>query len=178
MPQFKRPVSGECAEYFEGYLNDLAVDGVDVLVTLQKQADQIVKGLGRISEQEACFAYAPGKWTVKEIVGHLIDMERLFAFRSLWIARGATAEQPSVDENLWAANSNAGTRTTEDLADEYHGMRTSHLQLFQNLDESALPLRGLVGGFATTLNSVPWLMAAHEIHHLRVLKDRYGVDFL
>jgi len=177
MSSFTKPVKGDYAEYFEGYLEHLAADGRDVMTILNTQADGVVSGLKNITEEQANHCYAPGKWSVKELVGHVIDMERLFAFRALWIARMAEKEQPGVDENLWAANSNAGSRSVVDLVEEYQGMRMSHLQLFSGLEGIDLSRRGMVGGFATTINSMPWLVAAHEVHHLGVLRDRYGVDF-
>jgi len=177
MSQFKKPEPGECAEFFSGYLDHLATDGRNVMTILQEQGDQVVDGLRQLTEEKANFFYAPEKWSVKEIMGHLIDMERMFAFRTLWIARKAEKEQPEVDENLWAANSNAGSRSVRDLLEEYQGMRASHLQLFRGLEEAVLGHRGVVGGFSTTVNSMPWLVAAHEVHHLKVLRDRYRVDF-
>lgn len=177
MSYYTKPETGDYAEYFEGYLEHLAGDGRDILVILQAQADQLEKGLKQISENKADYFYAPGKWSVKEILGHLIDMERMFAFRALWLARGAENEQPGVDENLWAANSNAGLRPLQDLLEEYLTMRRSHLQLFRSFDDAVLKRRGNVDGHSTTVNSLPWLMAAHEGHHFMVLGDRYGILF-
>ncbi len=177
MSCFTRPVPGDYAEYFEGYMEHLAADGRDVLDILQEQGQQIADGLSQLPDEKANHSYAPGKWSVKEIIAHLIDMERLFVFRALWVARGEPNVQPSVDENLWAANSNAPLRPLVDVKEEFETMRASHLQLFNSLDEDALKRRGLVGEFPTTVNSIPWLAAAHESHHLAVLAERYGVRF-
>lgn len=176
MSGFKRPVPGDYAEYFEIYLKTLAADGRDILEILEDQGERVIHGLGQLSEEKANYCYAPGKWSVKEVAGHLIDMERLFAFRALWIARCEVNVQPGVDENIWAANSNAPTRPLAEVLEEYKIMRLSHRQLFQGLDADALQQRGLVDGFSTTVNAFPWLMAAHEGHHLAVLVERYGVD--
>lgn len=176
MSSFNRPVSGDYAEYFELYLDHLAAGGQDILEILEDQAGGILRGLRALTEEQSNHTYAPGKWSIKELLGHLIDMERLLVFRALWIARDAENLQPGVDENLWAANSNAGRRPLAELTAEFQTMRESHLQLFRSFDESARKRRGIVDGFSTTANSIPWLVAAHEGHHLVVLKDRYGVD--
>lgn len=178
MNQFTNPISGDYAAYFEVYMKQLTTDGRDILPILEDQGKQIFDGLKDLTEEKANHSYAPGKWTVKEIVGHLIDMERLFAFRTLWIARNEVNVQPGVDENLWAGKSNAHLRPLVDLRQEYQGMRLSHLQLFRSLDEEALKRRALVDGHSTTVNAIPWLVAAHEGHHLVVLRDRYGVNLM
>lgn len=177
MSDYTRPVAGDYADYFEGYLEHLAADGRDVLDILQDQAQRIGEGLRKLPEEKVNHSYASGKWSVKELVAHLIDMERVFAFRALWIVRGEINVQPGVDENLWAANSNASTRPMLDVIEEYQTMRMSHLQLFRSFHEEGLKRRGPVGGFSTTVNSIAWLVAAHESHHLAVLDERYGVKF-
>jgi len=108
----------------------------------------------------------------------LIDTERLFAFRALWFARGEANPQAGMDENVWAANSNAGLRSRQDLWKEHHVTRTNHLYLLRSFDAEAVSRRGEANGATMTVNAVPWLMAAHELHHLKVLRDRYGIDFL
>ncbi len=177
MSLYKRPATGDYAKYFEGYMEHLAADGRDVLVILEEQARRVVDGLRLLPEEKADYAYALEKWSVKELVGHIIDMERLFAFRTLWVARCEANIQPGVDENLWAAKSNASSRPLDCVIEEYQTMRMSHLQLFRSLDEAALQRQGMVGGFTTTVNAMPWLAAAHESHHLAVLGERYGLNF-
>jgi len=178
MIRYVKPACGQYAEYFEGYLEHLAGEDRDVLVLLQDQGVQVFKGLEGLPLEQANHRYEPDKWSTLEMIGHLIDTERLFAFRALWIARGEANVQPGMDENLWAANSNAGSRELQDLREEYQTMRASHLQLFSSFDGASLKKTGLCGGASTMVNSFPWLVAAHELHHLLVLRDRYGVDFL
>ena len=178
MTRYTKPVAGQYAEYFEVYLEHLAAEDRDALVLMQEQGTQVFKGLMELSDQQASHRYVPEKWSVREVIGHLIDTERLFAFRALWIARGETNVQPGMDENLWAANSNAGARELQDLGEEYQTMRAGHLQLFSSFDQEAVNNTGLCDGVPTMVNSFPWLVAAHELHHLLVLRDRYGVDFL
>ncbi len=178
MTQYTRPTAGEYAEYCERYLAHLTNDHRDVLVLLEEQGQGVHQNLQQITDQQANHRYAPEKWSVKEVIGHLIDTERLFAFRALWIARGETNLQPGMDENLWAANSNAHARSSRDIGQEYQAARHSHLQLFRGFDPEALPLSGIVGGSATTVNALPWLIAAHEMHHLLVMRERYGIELI
>jgi hypothetical protein len=178
MIRFPKPGADEYAAYYAPYLASLADDKRDVMTILRSQGLAVLEGLKRISDAQAEHRYAPGKWSVKELIGHLIDTERLFAFRALWFARGETASQPGMDENTWAANSNAGARSRQDLWKEHHVTRTNHLYLFRSLDVAAVARRGTANGATMTVSAVPWVMAGHELHHLQVLRDRYGVDFL
>jgi uncharacterized damage-inducible protein DinB len=173
--KYKKPDHAEYDEYFAGYLKHLAGDDRDVLVILEEQGRQVVDGLRKLTDQQANHRYEEQKWSVKEVIGHIIDMDRLFAFRALWSARGDKSVQPGIDENLWAANSNAHTRVAREIWDEYETARASHLQLFHGFDAAILTQTGLINGVPTTINAYPWLMAAHERHHLAVLRDRYGM---
>ncbi len=178
MSQYTKPTTGDYSEYFEHYLEHLVGDERDVLIMLREQGRQVLHGLQQITNEQANHRYAPDKWSVKEVIGHLIDTERLFAFRALWIARGETNVQPGMDENLWTASSNAHARSTQDIWQEFESTRSNHLHLFRSFDSAALTRTGLSGGSPTMVNAFPWLIAAHERHHLVVLRDRYGFDFL
>ncbi len=173
-----RPKADEYREYFAIYLAQLGPDESDVLALLREQGLAVLSGLKRLDDNQLTYRYEPGKWSVGEVIGHLIDTERLFAFRALWIARGAVLPQPGMDENAWAANSNAGGRSRKELWKEHHVTRTNHLYLLRSFDEAAIARRGEVEGNPLSVNAVPWLIAAHERHHLVVLRERYGVDMI
>lgn len=176
MVEYTKPIQGEFADYFAGYLKLLEDDHRDVLVILKEQGEQIAKALSLLTDEQASYRYASEKWSVKEVIGHIIDMDRLFAFRCLWAARGDTGIQPGIDENLWAKNSNVDQRLAQDVWDEYASARISHLQLFDSFDKATLEGFTGVDGTGTRVNSFPWIMAAHERHHLTVLRDRYGIE--
>ena len=178
MLRYSKPASDEYSAYFATYLAHLQPNEEDVLAMLRDQGLAVLSGLKRLGDKQLTCRYEPGKWSVGEVIGHLIDTERLFAFRGLWIARGASVPQPGMDENAWAAISNAGRRSRKELWKEHHVTRTNHLYLLRSFDEAAIARRGEVEGSPLTVNAVPWLIAAHERHHLVVLRDRYGVDFL
>ena len=175
MNHFIRPGSDQFGAYFGTYVAQLDGDDRDVLHILRETGLAVLAGLKAISDEQAEHRYAPGKWSVKELVGHLIDTERLFAFRALWFARGEPAEQPGMNENLWGRTSNAHDRPLPDLWREQHVCRTDHVYLFRSLDRAALDRRGTANGSVMTARAIPWLIAGHERHHLNVLKKKYGV---
>ena len=176
MKLYRRPEPGEYNPYYGTYIDKIDTD--DILGYLKKQGLEIMYLLRGLSEEQGVYRYAPGKWTVKEVVGHLIDTERLFAFRGLWFARAETQAQPGMDENAWAAASNAGARPWPELWREQHVARTDHVYLLKSFDGEAVGRSGLADGSPMTVRAIPWIMAGHERHHLDVLYSRYGLKTL
>ena len=175
MANFVRPVPGQYHPYFQVYLDQVPAEVTDIMAHLKQQGLVFLNLLRGVTEEQAEFRYAPDKWSVREMVGHLIDTERLFAFRFLWIARGDGQPQPGMDENRWAGNSNAGDRPLPDLWREQHVCRTDHVYLFRSGDQEAISRSGECNGAMITAGAIPWVIAGHERHHLKVLQDRYGV---
>ena len=178
MIRLAKPTADEYPVFYATYMAHLADDERDIMDILRTQGLQVLEGLKRITDEQANHRYAEGKWSTKELVGHIIDTERLFAFRALWIARAEPNSQPCMDENIWAQHSNAGQRSRMEMWKEHHVTRTNHLYLFRSFDEAALARHGESNGSVVAVRAVPWLMAAHELHHLKVLRDLYGIDFL
>jgi uncharacterized damage-inducible protein DinB len=173
--RYERPVPGDYDPYYQQYLDLVPPDVTNIINHLKIQGQAALTLMRTLDDAAGDARYAPDKWSVKEVVGHLIDTERLFAFRALWIARGEAAEQPGMDEQLWGANSNAGRRRMAELWREQHVCRTDHLYMLKSLDAAALGRRGTANGAPVTVRAIPWLIAGHERHHLDVLKARYGV---
>jgi uncharacterized damage-inducible protein DinB len=175
-PTYPRPQPGDYHPYHQRYL-DLVPEGeTDALACLRRQGLAIMEGFKKLSESDGERRYAPGKWSVKEVLGHMVDTERVFVFRALWIARGEPNEQPGMDEVVWGANSNAGGRRLDELWREHHVARTDHLRLLRSFEAAARARRGRANGVELAASAVPWLIAGHELHHLAVLGDRYGID--
>ena len=175
MARYERPGPDEYAPYYRQYL-DLVPDGVtNILNHLKVQGQSTLTLMRGLDDKAGEARYAPGKWTVKEVVGHLIDTERVFAFRALWIARGAPEAQPGMDENVWAETSGAGRRRMAELWREQHVCRTDHLYLLKSLDQAAVERRGTANGVEVSVRAIPWIIAGHERHHLNVLSERYGI---
>ncbi len=173
---FDRPAAGECSAHFQAYID--LVDADNVLKCLKQQGLETMYLLRGLSEEQGDHRYAQGKWTVKEVVGHLIDMERLLAFRALWIARLTDAPQPGVSEDAWGAASNAGARPWPELWREQHVARTDHVYLLRSFTREMVDRVGMVDGQELTVRTIPWIMAGHERHHLDVLYERYGLEKL
>ena len=175
VPEYSRPTADQYNAYYQTYLDQVPADVTDILQHLKKQGLEVLTLLRSLDDAQAEYRYEPKKWSIKELVGHLIDSERLFAFRALWFARGEPNEQPGMDENLWGANSNAHDRPLAALWREQHVCRTDHVYIFRSLAQEDLDRKGSANGSVMTARAIPWLIAGHERHHLNVLRDRYKV---
>lgn len=175
MPALARPQNDEYDAYCQNYLDMVPANVTNILEHLKRQGLEVLTLLRTLDDEQGSYCYEPGKWSVKEVVGHLIDTERLFVFRALWLARGAVLAQPAMDQDLWAGNSNAGQRTMAELWREQHVCRTDHLYLLKGLDDAATGRSGIVAGSNCSVRAIPWIVAGHERHHLNILRDRYGI---
>jgi uncharacterized damage-inducible protein DinB len=171
-PLTEPPAYDEYAEYYRRYVD--AVPAGDLLVTLERQLEEMVTLLDTFGEARAGHRYGPGKWSVKEVVGHVVDAERIFTMRALCAARGETAPLPSFDENAYVAHSNADARTLNALMGELTAVRRATLALFRSLDETALARRVTASGYPVTARALAWITAGHDRHHARILRERYG----
>ena len=168
----KRPGADEHGDYYSTYIDRVPTDRplVDVLGEAPDELDALLADLSAEGEH---FAYEPGKWTCREVLGHVIDTERLFSYRALHIARADSAELPGMDQNEWAAASNADERRVADLLSEFRGLRTANAALFASFDEETLSRRGTASGFEFTVRALIHIIAGHELHHRDVLRTRY-----
>jgi hypothetical protein len=166
-----RPGADEFAPYYARYI-DAVPDG-DVLDTLERQLEEMVALLDGFGEARAGHRYAEGKWSVKEVCGHIVDAERIFAYRALCVARGETKSLPGFDENAYVAGAGFDARTLNSLLGELTAVRRATLTLFRHLDASALSRRGTANDTPITPRALAWILAGHERHHQRILRDRY-----
>jgi hypothetical protein len=167
-----RPLPGEYADYAAA---DVAAvpgdDAIDALAMLAEQTPALFGSLANAAEQG--LTYADGKWTLKGIVGHLIDDERIFAYRVLCVARGEERELAGFDENQYAAAAASDGRSLDDLLAEYSASRGATLALLRGLPEAAWMRRGRVNGYGCSVRGLAFHIAAHELHHHRIVRDRY-----
>lgn len=166
-----RPVKGDYGEYYQRYID--LVKGDDIFRVLVEQNLESQNILNSFSEAKGNYSYAAGKWTVKEVIGHMMDVERIFAYRALCIARGETAPLPSMDQNVYVANGNFNKRQLFDLNYEYRLLRESNILLYGGFDKSVLQNRGTASGYEVTVLALMFMTAGHEKHHLNVLMERY-----
>jgi len=168
-----RPVAAEYAPYYGRYI-DKVPDG-DLLRTLEDQGRETQAVLAGLSEAKALHRYAPGKWSVKEVVGHVTDTERVFSYRALRFARGDATALPGFDENAWVPAGSFDARSLADLAAELDAVRRATLALFRGLDAAALARRGTASDNAVSVRAIAWIIAGHERHHVALLHERYKV---
>lgn len=166
-----RPAASEYLEYYGKYIEQVP-DG-DLLTLLQQQKSETAKLLKGITPEQADFAYGPGKWTVKEVVGHLSDAERVFAYRALRFARGDATPLSPFDENLYVPAGQFGRRTIADLADEFASIRSTTVHLAKHLGQDALARQGIASGHPITVRALLYIIAGHERHHVALLRERY-----
>lgn len=167
----KRPENGEYFEYYSTYVN--RVPDRPLGEVLAEAPDALEAVLSSVSPDQEDWAYAPDKWTIRDVVGHVIDTERLFSYRALHIARGDPAELPGMDQDDWARDSNASQRALSDLLTEFRGLRAANTAMFSSFDDARLSRRGVASGYKFSLRSLAFIVAGHEIHHRDVLAKRY-----
>jgi uncharacterized damage-inducible protein DinB len=167
-----RPLPGEYAAYAQGDLD--FVDGTDAVQVLRSLADETLAFLGSLPEERiAGVRYAPDKWTIRDVVAHIVDDERIFAYRALSVARGETQALPGFDEKIYAANARGEMRAWGELLAEYRAVREATLALFWSLDAESWTRAGVVNGYRATARGLAFHIAGHEVHHMRLLRDRY-----
>lgn len=166
-----RPSSAEYAPFHAGYV--AAVPDVDVLALLKKQNGETLRLLGKIGEKKSRYRYAPGKWTIREVVGHLTDAERVFAYRALTFARGDKTPLPGFDEVAWGSASNADTRTLKSLLEEFAAVRATTIAMIKGFTQEQIGRTGTASGHPVSVRGLVYVMAGHERHHVRILKERY-----
>ena len=166
----ERPRPDEYADFYGGYI--AAVDG-PLLETLERDAGEWQALLATVPSGRGGHRYAPGKWSIREVVGHVIDGERMFSMRAMAFARGDRSHFPSFDENAYAAASGADRRALADLAAELSAVRRSTLLLLKSFEEETWDRRGVASGCDFTVRSLAWIMAGHSRHHRGVLAERY-----
>ena len=166
-----RPLEKDYAPYYKSYIEK--VEGDNILDILNKQNQLTQNVLNSFSEHKGNYSYAPGKWTVKEVVGHMMDTERVFAFRALCIARGETQPLPGFEQDDYVKEGNFNNRDLFDLNYDYRLLRESNLLLFKSFDDKMLARRGTASGYEVTVNALLFMIAGHSFHHIEILKTRY-----
>lgn len=166
-----RPVPGEHAPYQVMYVAQ--VPPGDVLETLGRQLDEAMALARWIPPERHTYRYAPGKWSVAEVLGHVTDLERTFGLRAMCIARRDPGPFPSVEEDPYVAAAGFDSRGLENILDELQHLRRANLALFASFDDEALERRGTAAGHVISVRGLLYLTAGHMAHHLAVVRERY-----
>lgn len=171
--KIERPSPTEYAAWYESYV--ARVQDADVLVAFERQPAEIGRALAAVSEEQAGFRYAPDKWTVREVLGHLIDCERIFGYRALCIARGDVTPLPGFDENAYAAHAGHDRYRLTELLSEFEVLRGSHVSMLAHLDSGAFLRVGTANDHPVSVRALTFIMVGHARHHLAILATRYGI---
>jgi hypothetical protein len=166
-----RPDTTEAAEYYFTYISKVP-DG-DICAILERQQADTLALLRGISDERSLHRYAPDKWSIREVVAHLNDTERVFAFRALWFARGFDSPLPSFDQNVAVPASRADDRSWASHVDEFGAVRQATVALFRNVAPEAWGRRGIASGNPFTVRALAWISAGHVTHHAGIVRERY-----
>jgi hypothetical protein len=166
-----RPQPGEYAPYYDRYIS--LVRGDDVLCELDEQRRQTLLLLSGRSESDGDLRYAPEKWSVKELLGHLNDTERIMSYRALRIARGDATPIEGYEQDDYVRNGPFAQRSLADLIEDYIAVRRATISLFRNLDEAAWTRRGVANKNEVTVRGLAYIIAGHELHHRAILEEKY-----
>jgi uncharacterized damage-inducible protein DinB len=173
-----RPQLNEAASYYYGYINKVTED--DVVSVLERQLDETVAFLSEISEEQSLHRYQPDKWSMRELLSHVNDGERVFVFRALWFARGFEEPLPSYDQEIGAAGSKADEFDWANHVEEFRANRLSTIAFFRNLPAENLEegqevwnRSGIASGNPFTVRALAYIIAGHLEHHISILKERY-----
>lgn len=166
-----RPEPGEYAPYYERYISLVA--GADILTTLDSQRRQMLLLLSGRDEADGDFRYAPEKWSAKEVLGHVCDTERIFAYRALRISRGDQTPIEGFEQDDYVRNGPFANRPLAELIEDYIAVRRATLTLLRNLDEAAWTRRGIANKNEVSVRALAYIIAGHELHHRRILEEKY-----
>lgn len=169
-----RPAPTEYSSNFAGYIELVPED--DICDAIEAQSGETQRMLSRLDEERAAYRYAPDKWSIKEVIGHITDSERIIGFRALAFARGETQPLPGFDEKVYVENANFDAWPLGQLAETFALVRRSHIVLFRNFPEEAWDRRGIANELPITVRALVYAVLGHERHHLSVLRERYGVS--
>ena len=166
-----RPEPAEAAEYYFRYIDQ--IQGEDVLGALDAQLDEMLELLDGITEERSLHRYGPDKWSIREMLNHVTDTERVFVFRALWFARGFDAPLPGFDQNVAAPMARADKITWARHVEEFRSVRQATLNLFRNLPAEAWMRGGIASDNPVTVRALAYITAGHTAHHAAILRERY-----
>lgn len=169
-----RPGTEEYDDFYQGYISHIT--GPNVLQTLIEQGQQTYTLIQKLSPKKADFRYSDEKWSIKEVIGHLIDTERIMGYRTLCISRGESAHLPGYDQNRYVKEANFGNRSLQSLSTEYDALRNANICLFNSFSPEQINQTGTANNATVSVLALAYIIAGHEKHHLEILEEKYRVD--
>lgn len=169
--EIEHPSKNEFDSYYQGYIEK--VEGKQLSLTLRQQRAKMIELIDGLTEEQADYRYAPGKWSVKEVLGHLLDTERVFVYRAMSIARDEKQSLPGFDQDEYVRTGNFDQRSVESLKTEYEAVRNATIALFESLDEASWLKTGTANDVTVSVRAIGYIVPGHEAHHLAILRERY-----
>ena len=163
----------EYAPYFEQYIQLVSINETSIIENLKSSQKDFDNLLRNLTKEKHDFSYALGKWTLKEVIQHVIDTERIFCYRALCFARNDKTSLPGFDQDVFAKNDNANGRDYYDLLDEMEVLRKSSIQLYKSFSDEAMLRVGVASNNNMSVRALGYLFSGHQIHHLNIVKERY-----
>ncbi|HEX7071887.1 MAG TPA: DinB family protein, partial [Rhodothermales bacterium] len=168
-----RPEADEYAPFYHKYVSRVP-DG-DIVELLASQIEETTGLLSRVTDEQAAYRYAPGKWSVREVVGHMTDTERVMAYRAMCVARGEKAPLPRFDEDAYVANADFDSRSMAELIEDFRTARRNSIRLLAPISDETSVRRGTASENPVTVRALAYIIAGHELHHRGLLQERYAV---
>lgn len=165
------PKAGEFAPFYAGYIARVADE--DVTEVLRRQPEELRELLGTLDDEQAATRYAPGKWSIREVAGHLSDTERVMAYRALRFSRGDTTPLPGFDENAFVQAAAFDRQPLAKLLDDFGAARSASLSMFEGMEPDAFARRGAANGVEMSVRAIIYVLAGHPRHHMALLEERY-----
>lgn len=165
------PATNEYPAFFRDYIEAAKTD--DLLAGLEASGAYLILFAKSLKEEQLLHRYQPGKWSIKDMLVHLVDTERIMSYRALRFARQDKTELSGFEENDYASSSKADGRSLESILTEYAAVRTATVELFKNFDEEALSQQGVASGKSVSVRALGFVILGHEMHHLNIIKERY-----
>lgn len=176
MKEIERPSANEYGDYYQGYVDKVGPG--NIFEILSDQMTETVSLIKKLNEESALYSYSDDKWTVKEVIGHMIDSERVFAYRAMSFARGEQQDLPGFDQDAYVAAGEFNKRSLQSLEAEYTAVRKTSLALFGSFSKEKLQLVGKANGYNFSVQSMAYIIAGHERHHLDLLGSKYQLEVI
>jgi len=171
--KIERPKENEYAPFYAGYV--ARVPETEILEVLREQPKELKRVADSVVPDKESFRYAPDKWSVRELFGHLVDAERFFGHRAFCVSRGDANPLPGFDEKLYVSESSYDSRPLAEMVEDFSLLREANSRLLENLDAAAFSREGVANGAKVTVRALAYIMTGHARHHLAVLRERYGI---
>ncbi len=165
------PEPNEYAEFYSGYIKVIPHD--NAIKLLEDGRDELQSLIRSLPEERGSYSYAEGKWSIKEVLGHIADVERVHSYRAMCFARGESKSLPGFEQDDYVRAADFNKRSLDSLADELKFLRNANIALFKSFDEETLMRKGLSNNYEFTVRAYIFIIAGHELHHMKILKERY-----